>query len=92
MEKDLAIGIPFADADHQVLVRRSGSFCEIGWVDHIMGHDFAYREPCVGHEQGAAAGEAIKLANGGGVEHFLDKPISARSLLKAVLDALSGAV
>ncbi len=31
-----------------------------------MINDFAYREACIGHEQGAAASEAVKLANGGG--------------------------
>jgi hypothetical protein len=44
-------------------------------------NDFAYRQACVGHEQGA----------GGGVEGFLEKPISAGSLLNAVLNTPSGA-
>ena len=37
-------------------------------VEHILGHDFAYRQACVGHEQGAAASEAVKLVNGGGAQ------------------------
>ncbi|MEE9545364.1 MAG: hypothetical protein V3V55_07220 [Rhodospirillales bacterium] len=41
---------------------------------------------------GSSVGSFREKSAGSGVEHFLDKPISARSLLKAVLDALSGAV
>jgi hemerythrin-like metal-binding protein len=63
-----AIGRRFETDPSSVETGEVKEFLRNWLVEHIMVHDFAYRQACVGHEQGAAAGEAIKLANGGVVQ------------------------
>ena len=63
-----AIGRRFETDPLSVEAEEVREFLRNWLVEHILGHDFAYRQACVGHEQGTAASEAVKLVNGGGAQ------------------------